>query len=110
MQAWVDRLRAAPPERIAGRRVVTIRDLERQTVREEGVESSDTTLSPSNVLIFTLEDGSQIMVRPSGTEPKLKYYFYVLEPIGADGLAVAEAKARSTLEQMVDELIANDGC
>ena len=110
MQASVDQLRTSPPERIGGRRVVTIRDLERQAVREEGVESSDTTLSPSNVLIFILEDGSQIMVRPSGTEPKLKYYFYALEPIGADDLAVAEAKARSTLEQMVDELITTDGC
>ena len=110
MQAWVDRLRAAPPERIGGRRVVTIRDLERQTVREEGVESSDTTRSPSNVLIFILKDGSQIMVRPSGTEPKLKEDCYVLEAMGTDGLAVAEGKARSTLEQMVDEFIANDGC
>jgi len=104
MDVAVERLRRDPPKLIGGRSVTCLRDLGRQTVVVCGKESPDTRLPPSNVLIFTLDDGSEVMVRPSGTEPKLKYYFYVATAVGAGRLDAARAEARSVLDRMADEL------
>ena len=64
MGALLDGIRAARPESFAGERVTRCVDYERD----------DTGLPRSNVLRFFLEDGSEIALRPSGTEPKLKLY------------------------------------
>jgi phosphomannomutase len=51
-------------------------------------------LPSSNVLTFELAGGSRIIARPSGTEPKIKFYFDVREPM-KEGEPVADAKARA---------------
>jgi phosphomannomutase len=104
MSATVGRLRESPPREIGGRRVTSVRDLERQTVLADGTESPNTSLPKSNVLIFELEDGCQIMVRPSGTEPKLKYYFYATAKVGGRGLEPARREAMSALDEMAADL------
>lgn len=104
MSATVDRLRESPPTRIGGRRVTSVRDLERQTVRTDGNESRNRSLPKSNVLIFELEGGCQIMVRPSGTEPKLKYYFYATAKVGPQPLESAREEAASALDAMAADL------
>lgn len=63
--AAMEALRKAPPAALAGQKVVQVLDYENSAV---------TKLPPSNVLRLTLEDGDYAMVRPSGTEPKLKLY------------------------------------
>jgi phosphomannomutase len=73
------RLREAPPETVGGIRVDRIEDL------TDGFEG----LPPSDVLRIWLTDGSRVMVRPSGTEPKLKVY---IDTHSSDG-SVAERKA-----------------
>ena len=67
-----------PPATINGSRVKTLIDYDKQVSRDliTGKESS-TGLIQSDVLQFILEDGSKISVRPSGTEPKIKFYFSV---------------------------------
>ena len=55
----------------------------------------------SNVLIFYLEDGSRIALRPSGTEPKIKYYFSVTNPYDA---SLSWETAMSVLEEKIDTL------
>lgn len=73
--ATMTRLRAHPPTEVDGLRVVAVNDYlthERRT--HDGVVSR-LTLPPSNVLAFELEGGSRVVARPSGTEPKIKYYF-----------------------------------
>ena len=71
-------LRGNPPETIAGEKVVLINDFEYQTSRNQIDKTETPILLPkSNVLQFFLEDGSKISARPSGTEPKIKFYFGV---------------------------------
>lgn len=79
-------LRAAPPIELAGRPVTSVEDL------IDGGPARG--FPPSDVLILRLT-GARIVVRPSGTEPKLKAYVEVVEPV-ADGEPVADARARAT--------------
>jgi len=69
--------RARPPERVGPKQVTGVRDYETGTVRRAGGESA-TGLPRSNVIAYELEDGARVTLRPSGTEPKIKYYFEIL--------------------------------
>jgi phosphoglucomutase len=76
-QMMVD-LRENPVAEINGQRVVCIEDYENSTARNLITNEVETIKIPkSNVLIYYLEDGSKICARPSGTEPKIKFYFSV---------------------------------
>ena len=67
-----------PPEKINNSRVIMINDYEKQ-ISHDILRGTKTAidLSKSDVLQFFLEDGTKISVRPSGTEPKIKFYFSV---------------------------------
>ena len=70
--------RANPPATIDGSPVVEVLDYEKQIGRDlESGESWETGLPKSNVLQFITEDSTKISARPSGTEPKIKFYFSV---------------------------------
>jgi phosphoglucomutase len=75
MKAIMASLRSAPPAAVAGKKVLSMTDLQ-SGVRTDLVtgESFSSGLPEGNVLIFELEDRCSIIVRPSGTEPKLKLY------------------------------------
>lgn len=76
-QMMID-LRENPMETINGQRVVCIEDYQNTTARDLiNNETFDLDIPKSNVLIYYLEDGSKICARPSGTEPKIKFYFSV---------------------------------
>ncbi|TGD56749.1 phospho-sugar mutase [Flavobacterium humi] len=76
-QMMVD-LREKPLQEINGERVVMIEDYQQSTARNLFTgEVSTLDIPKSNVLIYYLEDGSKICARPSGTEPKIKFYFSV---------------------------------
>jgi phosphomannomutase len=82
------RLREAPPQAIAGVEVDRMDDLSR----------GDGGLPPTDGLRWYTADGSRVIVRPSGTEPKVKVYLEVIEPVpGADGLPAARTAARDRL-------------
>ena len=74
--------RANPPKDFAGIAVTAVRDYEK---------SDQTGLPRANVLIYELEDGSTVVIRPSGTEPKIKNYFTT------KGKDLAEAQAKKEL-------------
>ena len=78
IQQMMADFRKNPPEKLDGSPVVTIRDYQEQ-ISTESLSGARTSLDlpKSNVLQFLLEDGSKISVRPSGTEPKIKFYFSV---------------------------------
>ncbi len=80
-------LRAAPPVRIGGEPVVAITDY-----------IGGGRLPPSDVLAFHLASGGRIVVRPSGTEPKAKFYFDVRVPVTANTTAPALDAARAHAE------------
>ena len=74
--------RANPPQQIDGERVVTLKDyqsLESKDLLTGHVEKIN--LPKSNVLQFFTEAGNKITVRPSGTEPKIKFYFGVKDSL-----------------------------
>lgn len=74
--AMMDNFRATPPAFLCGNKVITLMDYNKSTSTNlvDG-STSVIDLPQSNVLQFVLEDGSKITVRPSGTEPKIKFYF-----------------------------------
>lgn len=78
IQKMMKEYRENPPNMINGSRVVKIADYQssKASFPLEGKEST-IDLPKSNVLQFFTEDGSKISIRPSGTEPKIKYYFSV---------------------------------
>ncbi len=76
MAAKMDALRNPPPAEIAGCRVVRFGDYQAQTITDcASGQVESTNLPKSNVLAFTLDNGDVIVARPSGTEPKIKFYF-----------------------------------
>ena len=81
------RFRSAPPAALAGHTVEAVVDLS----RGEG------GLPPSDVLVFKLGGGRRVIMRPSGTEPKLKSYYEVRIAVGA-GEAIADARVRGQAE------------
>ena len=82
MARIMDSFRSAPPRDFAGIAVTAVHDYEK---------SEKTGLPKSNVLIYELEDGSSLVIRPSGTEPKIKNYFTTR------GKDLAEAQAKKDL-------------
>ncbi len=78
-QMMID-LRQNPKETINGQRVVMIEDYQNSTAKNQLTgELEELNIPKSNVLIYYLEDGTKICARPSGTEPKIKFYFSVNE-------------------------------
>ncbi|MAC93448.1 MAG: phosphoglucomutase [Flavobacteriaceae bacterium] len=74
----METLRDNPPKTIGGSPVIILEDYLKLTAYNFNLkEEKSLQYSSSNVLIFKLEDGSKIALRPSGTEPKIKYYFSV---------------------------------
>src|SRR3712207_4629128 len=64
-------------------------------------------LPPSNVLAFELEGGGRMTARPSGTEPKIKYYFELKETLAAgEPVQAARARAEARLQKLIDAFIA----
>ena len=75
MRALMASLRENPPEEVGGVKVARVRDYQSGDIRIPGVGVvAKTAISGSNVLYFDLADGSALVVRPSGTEPKIKMY------------------------------------
>jgi phosphomannomutase len=93
----MDGLRRAAPERFGAYAVRATRDYQRGE-----------RLPPSNVLAYELEGGGRVTARPSGTEPKIKYYFELRETPGAgESLDAARARGESRLQQLIDAFLAH---
>ncbi|WP_455381975.1 phospho-sugar mutase [Salinispira pacifica] len=105
MAKLMDSLRRDPPGSLGGSKVVEIRDYQSQTARnrETGEERKIKGIPPSNVLQFVLESNSMVSCRPSGTEPKIKFYASVA---GKPGAEIAESKKEvgSRINRLADEI------
>ncbi len=95
--------RENPPQMIAGSKVATVQDYLLQTEKNimSGEEKPMTGIAKSNVLIYYTEDGTKVCVRPSGTEPKIKFYVSVQDSI-SDKSEYEEKTAR--LMQRIDQV------
>ncbi len=86
MDGLMSRLRENKPAEIGGIRVSAVKDYRESTTTDmqSGSSARDIDLPSSNVLQFILEDGSIVTARPSGTEPKIKFYASCRGPAGGD--------------------------
>lgn len=73
----MDRMRKNPPKELAGLKVLEVRDYKEHTIVDINGNERETDLPTSNVLYYELENNSWCCVRPSGTEPKIKFYMGV---------------------------------
>ncbi len=87
-------LRTAPPSTIAGVPVSTVDDL----------ATGSNGLPPTDGLRFTLASGARVIVRPSGTEPKVKCYLQSVVPVVHDDLAGARSRAAEELRAMAADV------
>lgn len=102
-QMMVD-LRENPVEKINEQRVVCIEDYDNSTSKNCFTNEIETLNFPkSNVLIYYLEDGSKICARPSGTEPKIKFYFSVNSTLDKVENAI---EVENELDQKIKNIIA----
>jgi phosphomannomutase len=108
IRAIMDRLRGAKPRRFGSHEVLVVRDYDAQTALHLGDGRTEKLSLPrSNVLAFELAGGSRIIARPSGTEPKIKFYFDVREPMTqGEPLASAEARANGVMGELQKVFVA----
>lgn len=106
IQQMMMNFRANPPKKIGGSQVVTIKDY--QTSKEKNMatgEVTDIDLPSSNVLQFLTEDGAIVSARPSGTEPKIKFYCSVnTNLMSADDYPQVAATLDKKIEMMIESL------
>ena len=104
-QMMID-LRENPMQTIIGEPVVMIEDYQNSTARNLLTQETETLSIPkSNVLIYYLADGSKICARPSGTEPKIKFYFSVNLPLhSVDEAKVVEQQLDTKIQAIITEM------
>ena len=96
-----------PVKELAGSKVVLVKDFQEQTawdlVKDEKAEMTD--IPKSNVLIYYTEDGTKVAIRPSGTEPKIKFYFSVKSNISSESEYAGQVeKLNHKIEQIKKDL------
>lgn len=105
IQSIMETLRSNAPTEVGGYQVVSARDYKRDTIKDMATgEETTTGLPSSNVLYYDLEGGAWICVRPSGTEPKIKFYYGIKGSSIEDADAKAEALGAAVME-MVDRML-----
>lgn len=105
IQNIMNTLRENTPEEIGGYKVLSARDYKSDTVRDMSTgEVTSTGLPSSNVLYYDLSDNAWMCARPSGTEPKIKFYFGVVGDSLEDADKKSEAFAKSVGE-MIDKML-----
>jgi phosphoglucomutase/phosphomannomutase len=99
MEALMQKLRTDPPRQIAGQRVSRVRDYERQVIITPGAGHEPFACPRGDMVIFDLEhEGNYVAIRPSGTEPKVKFYTFAYEP--AEMLANLEDTKRELADRL----------
>ena len=105
IQSIMETLRNNTPTEVGGYKVTSARDYKLDTIKNMATgELKPTGLPSSNVLYYDLEDGAWICVRPSGTEPKIKFYF------GVKGTSLKDAEEKenalgAAVMAMVDKMM-----
>ena len=101
IQEIMNTLRENAPAEIGGYKVTAVRDYKKDTITDTATGAvKPTGLPASNVLYYELEDDAWVCVRPSGTEPKVKFY------LGVKGTSLEDADAKSkALSEAVHAMI-----
>ena len=104
-QIMID-LRKNPLTHIDGSKVTFVNDYEASTEKNMITgEEKIMELPKSNVLIYHTEDGTKVAARPSGTEPKIKFYFSVQSPLDTVGNAIEKEQELDTkIDRIITEM------
>ncbi|MDB5272772.1 MAG: pgm [Chitinophagaceae bacterium] len=103
IQLMMKELREKPPINLAGSKVIRVKDYNQGSwINPQNGEKGTLDFPKENVLQFLTEDGSLVSARPSGTEPKIKFYFSVNEPLKNKSLFEEVSKQ---LDQKIDRLV-----
>ncbi len=101
IQDIMNALRENTPSEIGGYKVLSARDYKKDTVKDMETGAVTTTgLPSSNVLYYDLSDDAWLCVRPSGTEPKIKFYYGVKGTSLEDAAAKSEALGKQVVERI----------
>ncbi len=107
IKAIMEGFRIQPPASFSSipvRRLDDIKNLQSHDLKSGSTEKIQ-HIPSSDVLQFFLEDGSKITMRPSGTEPKIKFYFSVNEEVNPGDLGEKEKSARGKIESLKQDLL-----
>ena len=105
IQNILETLRKEPPAEIGGYRVQRARDYKAGTIKDLRTgETSDTGLPASNVLYYELENDAWVCVRPSGTEPKVKFY-YGIKGNSLENADEISAKMGASVLEMIEKML-----
>ena len=96
IKAMMEKMRKNPPKKLGSYDVLEVRDYKEHTIVKADGSKSETDLPTSNVLYYDLNDNSWCCVRPSGTEPKIKFY------MGVKGKSMDEAEKK--LEELTEAM------
>ena len=101
----MSKLRSDPPLQIHQSPLKEKQDyLEKKVTDQQGKKIGETTLPQSNVIALLFQDGTKITARPSGTEPKIKFYFFVSSPPGAGTQQQLEEKLKMIEQEYLNHL------
>ena len=106
IKAMMENFRTNPITCIAGSKVITAKDFQSLTQRDgEGHETAIDMPAKSNVLQYFCEDGTKVSVRPSGTEPKIKFYIEIKDNMqSAADYAACLDRAKAKVEEVKKSL------
>ncbi|MBB77269.1 MAG: phosphomannomutase [Planctomycetaceae bacterium] len=106
MQQLMQRFRQSPPDQLAGQAVTAVRDYWNQETRQADGSSEPLSGPRGNLIILDLADaGNYIAVRPSGTEPKVKFYSFTYQaPELVTDLAATKIEMKARLDQIALDL------
>ena len=96
IKAMMEKMRKNPPRKLGSYDVLEVRDYKEHTIVKADGKEGKTDLPTSNVLYYDLNDNSWCCVRPSGTEPKIKFY------MGVKGKSMEEAEQK--LEELTEAM------
>ena len=109
IQQMMKNFRNNPPDSINGSKVIEVLDyLDDSSIDRVNKKNGGVKIPKEDVLQFITEDGSKISVRPSGTEPKIKFYFSVKEPMnGSSDFTRVEKLLDERIEKIINALNIN---
>jgi phosphoglucomutase len=107
ISAMMERFRTDTPTEIAGAKVIEMRDYKKGIITDMlSKETRGTGIPSSNVIQFYLDDGSKVTARPSGTEPKIKFYFSLNAKVeGVSDFEEVKSKLNARIEELKEAFV-----
>ncbi|MEM6642882.1 MAG: phospho-sugar mutase [Bacteroidota bacterium] len=104
IKKMVEDFRNDPPKQLAGSKVVSMIDYQTGFQRTSSGSKEQINFPRSNVLQFISEDGTKVSIRPSGTEPKIKFYFSVRSNFDGDDYYLIEKNLQTKVHNLLKDL------